>query len=48
MQSIRETDYIVKRAFFVWASKGSNLGPRSYQERALPLSHSPGNVNNLP
>lgn len=24
-----------------WAHMGSNHGPRSYQERALPLSHAP-------
>lgn len=24
-----------------WAHLGSNQGPRSYQERALPLSHAP-------
>ncbi len=26
---------------FQWVCQGSNLGPRSYQERALPLSHTP-------
>ncbi len=26
---------------FEWAHMGSNHGPRSYQERALPLSHAP-------
>ena len=25
----------------MWAHLGSNQGPRSYQERALPLSHAP-------
>lgn len=30
-----------KRGGFGWVRMGSNHGPRSYQERALPLSHAP-------
>ena len=32
----------LRRPFLqLWAHLGSNQGPRSYQERALPLSHAP-------
>ncbi len=29
-----------------WAHLGSDQGPRSYQERALPLSHAPALCSN--
>ena len=38
---------VVLRSMTMWSRKGSNLRPRSYQDRALPLSYDsvePGRV----
>ena len=44
LHSYDRNEVPICQKFFGWVRMGSDHGPRSYQERALPLSHAPPNI----